>query len=140
MHSTGSTWEDMFFLSFGDSEVGLLAGRAMFYLVINHTMHRLGEKTGDFTMSLSPGNWVHSYEDSRRCELSFTNGWTAGQAVSEDRSPCRKLAVSPSRSPHSGGGRTGAQGPRLPLRPARCMQTASSLGFATAWKTNQVLL
>lgn len=115
----------MFFLSFGDSEVGLLAGRAMFYLVINHTMHRLGEKTGDFTMSLSPGNWVHSYEDSRRCELSFTNGWTAGQAVSEDRSPCRKLAVSPSRSPHSGGGEDGC--PRSTAPSASCTLHADSL-------------
>lgn len=57
-------------------------------------MPRLGEKTEDFAMSLSPGNWVHSYEDSGRCELTVTNGWTAGQTMSEDRRPGSKLDVS----------------------------------------------
>lgn len=81
-------------LKFEWLKVGPLAVRDMFYLVISHTIHRVGKKTGAFTMSLSPGNRVHSYEDSRRCELTFTNGWTAGQAVSEDRSPCSKLGIS----------------------------------------------
>lgn len=47
-----------------------------------------------FTMSLSPGNRVHSHEDSRRCELPFADGWTAGQALSEDGSPGGELRVS----------------------------------------------
>lgn len=66
----------------------------MFYLAISRTRHRLGEETGNFTMSLSPGSRVYSYEDSRRGELTFTNGWTAGKAVSEDCSPCSKLDTS----------------------------------------------
>lgn len=47
-----------------------------------------------FTMSLSPGNRVHSHEDSRRCELPFADGWTAGQALPEDGSPGGELSVS----------------------------------------------
>lgn len=90
-------------------------------------------------MSLSPGNRVHPYEDSRRCELTFTNGRTAGQAVSEDGSPCGQLAVSPAdaRVPEGEGsvGRDSSS-----LCPQCCLQTACSLGFAKWWKTNQVLL
>lgn len=40
---------------------------------------------------LSAGNRVHAHEDSGRCELALTNGWTAGQAVPEDCSPRSEL-------------------------------------------------
>lgn len=101
-----------------------------------HTVHGLGKRTGGFTVSLSAGNWVHPREDSRRCELALTDGWTAGQAVPEDCGPCSELGVGRC----SGQGGSGMQRQPLPVGPECRLQRASSLAFAELRKYDQVLL
>lgn len=78
-------------------------------------------------MFLSAGNRVHPHEDSGRCELALTNGWTAGQAVPEDRSPRSELGVWWNGGRCSGWGGSGVQRP-------------SSLAIDKLQKYNQVLL